>query len=362
MCSRWSLPGESPIGERAPSIVTARVATRPTGRGTACVPPGRRSVPDGGLPPRATGFTSRQELDDLMASVAGLGYSVEPLEVSGALADVAGVLGAMRPDLVFNLAEGWSGPWRQSVLPELYEELGLPYTGSGPAALALALDKHRTKLTLHQAGLPTPPSVFLTPFLPPDAAMTALSGLPFPVIVKPNFESCSKGITDNSLAHTAKEATMPATAAAGGVFDYDLRGWPSTHWACGTWPEPTSASLRTAACTCWRSTDSPGSPSTAPPTSLRPGGPRPPPRHGRRHHRLSPHPLRRLTERQPATPRPGGSSARDGGGIPPASPPPSVSQPSNWPAPPGASGGTNAGSSSPSTPASDHADELPRYS
>ncbi|KQV17125.1 hypothetical protein ASE03_25575 [Kitasatospora sp. Root187] len=207
-----------------------------------------------------------------MASVAGLGYSVEPLEVSGALADVAGLLGAMRPDLVFNLAEGWSGPWRQSVLPELYEELGLPYTGSGPAALALALDKHRTKLTLHQAGLPTPPSVFLTPFLPPDAATTALSGLPFPVIVKPNFESCSKGITGNSLAHTAEEATdvaaallndypdgviaeeyipgrditvpylaaaggplavaettMPATAAAGGVFDYDLKQDP-TRW------------------------------------------------------------------------------------------------------------------------------------
>ncbi|MBB4944939.1 D-alanine-D-alanine ligase [Kitasatospora gansuensis] len=218
--------------------------------------------------PDQRGFTSRQELDDLLASVASLGHSVEALEVSGALAEVAGVLGANRPDLVFNLAEGWSGPWRQSAFPELYEELGLPYTGSGPGALALALDKHRTKVTLRQAGLPTPPSVFLTP----GAATTELSGLPYPVIVKPNFESCSKGITVNSLAHTPEEAatlaaallveypdgviaeeyvpgrditvpylaaaggplpvaetTMPTTAAAGGTFDYDLKQDP-TRW------------------------------------------------------------------------------------------------------------------------------------
>ncbi|MGW0391834.1 D-alanine--D-alanine ligase family protein [Streptomyces sp. NPDC003042] len=172
----------------------------------------------------------------------------------------------MRPDLVFNLAEGWSGPWRQSVFPELYEELGLPYTGSGPAALALALDKHRTKAVLRQAGLPTPLSVFLDPGSPD----TGLGALPYPVIVKPNFESCSKGITGDCLARTADEAagvaaallieypdgvlaeeyipgrditvpyltaaggplpvaetTMPATAAAGGVFGYDLKQDPA---------------------------------------------------------------------------------------------------------------------------------------
>ncbi|MFD9303463.1 hypothetical protein ACFWCB_12570 [Streptomyces sp. NPDC060048] len=212
------------------------------------------------------GFTARAELEDLVASVARLGHTAEPLEVSGPLEDVARALGEMRPDLVFNLAEGWSGPWRQSAFPELYERLGLPYTGSGPQGLALALDKYRTKLVLREAGVPTPAAVFLTP----GAAPAGLDALSFPVIVKPNFESCSKGITGTSLAHTAREAadlatallkeypdgalveeyvpgrditvpyltaaggplpvaetTMPATATDGGVFDYDLKQDPA---------------------------------------------------------------------------------------------------------------------------------------
>ncbi|MEJ8646079.1 hypothetical protein WKI68_42320 [Streptomyces sp. MS1.HAVA.3] len=267
-----------------------------------------------------------------MASMARLGHTAEPLEVSGPLEDVARALGELRPDLVFNLAEGWSGPWRQSAFPELYERLGLPYTGSGPQALALALDKYRTKLVLREAGVPTPPAVFLTP----GAPAAGLGALSFPVIVKPNFESCSKGITSTSLAHTAQEAadlaaallkeypdgvlaeeyvpgrditvpyltaaggplpvaetTMPATATDGGIFDYDLkqdparwqhlkvpppsprpsparhatsRAWPSTRWAFGTWPEPTSASTPTGPSTSWRSTACQAFPATAPPT------------------------------------------------------------------------------------------------
>ncbi|MFD6968250.1 hypothetical protein [Streptomyces sp. NPDC059949] len=235
----------------------------------------------GGLAQR--GFTSRTELEDLMASMVRLGHTAEPLEVSGPLEDVARALGEMRPDLVFNLAEGWSGPWRQSAFPELYERLGLPYTGSGPQALALALDKYRTKLVLCEADVPTPHAVFLTPG--GVATPAGLGALSYPVIVKPNFESCSKGITSTSLAHTAQEAadlaaallkeypdgvlaeeyvpgrditvpyltagggplpvaetTMPATATDGGVFDYDLKQDPA-RWQHLKVPAPISETL-----------------------------------------------------------------------------------------------------------------------
>src|SRR5213082_3114594 len=42
------------------------------------------------------------------------------------------------------------------------EWLGIPYTGSGVLASALAMDKLRTKLLWHAEGLPTPPYAVLT--------------------------------------------------------------------------------------------------------------------------------------------------------------------------------------------------------
>ncbi|MEU3063356.1 D-alanine--D-alanine ligase family protein [Streptomyces subrutilus] len=212
------------------------------------------------------GFTSGAEVDELLESMGLLGHHPVPVEVGGTLDETLDLLRTARPDLVFNLAEGWVGPWRQSFHPALYERLGLPYTGSGPAALGLALDKHLTKLVLSARHIPTPGWAFAD-----DAAdLPPLEHLRYPVIVKPNFESCSKGIGPHSLADTARtarallletlrdyphgvlveeyvpgrditvpyftaaggaltpaETTMPATRAPGGLFDYTLKQDPA---------------------------------------------------------------------------------------------------------------------------------------
>src|SRR5579884_1702537 len=60
------------------------------------------------------------------------------------------------PDAVFNLFEGLAThTGTEATLVGLLEWLGVPCTGSPSAALALALDKLRTKHLLHGAGLPT---------------------------------------------------------------------------------------------------------------------------------------------------------------------------------------------------------------
>src|SRR2546429_178329 len=46
------------------------------------------------------------------------------------------------PDLVFNIAEGHGvGRSREARVPAVCEMLGIPYTGSDPLTLAVALDK-----------------------------------------------------------------------------------------------------------------------------------------------------------------------------------------------------------------------------
>src|SRR5436190_14916833 len=60
-----------------------------------------------------------------------------------------------RPDIVFNMAEGFRGVNREAHVPAICEFFGIPYSGSDPFSLTLCLDKARTKETLAFHGVPT---------------------------------------------------------------------------------------------------------------------------------------------------------------------------------------------------------------
>jgi D-alanine-D-alanine ligase len=72
------------------------------------------------------------------------------------------------------------------------EWLGIPYTGSGVLACALAMDKVRTKLLWQAGGIPTPPHELL------DARadlMAVAARLGMPLMVKPVNEGSSIGMS-----------------------------------------------------------------------------------------------------------------------------------------------------------------------
>jgi D-alanine-D-alanine ligase len=70
----------------------------------------------------------------------------------------------------------------------------MPYTGSDAYVLALTLDKQLTKLVLAQHGVPTPRWQYVE-----EPHLLQVNALRYPVIVKPNFEGSSKGITQDSV-------------------------------------------------------------------------------------------------------------------------------------------------------------------
>lgn len=72
------------------------------------------------------------------------------------------------------------------------EYLGIPYTGSGVMASALAMDKWRTKLLWRATGLPTP-AYELVNVLTDPAGLAARLGLP--LMVKPAREGSSIGMS-----------------------------------------------------------------------------------------------------------------------------------------------------------------------
>jgi D-alanine-D-alanine ligase len=72
------------------------------------------------------------------------------------------------------------------------ELMGLPYTGSGVMASALAMDKWRTKLLWQAAGISTPRHVLLNAQSDFDAVVEALG---LPLIVKPSREGSTIGLS-----------------------------------------------------------------------------------------------------------------------------------------------------------------------
>ena len=83
------------------------------------------------------------------------------------------------------------------------EWLGIPYTGSGILASALAMDKLRTKLLWHAEGLPTPPYEVLRK----ESELKAVAKrLGTPLFVKPAAEGSSVGMSKVRSAAALDEA------------------------------------------------------------------------------------------------------------------------------------------------------------
>jgi D-alanine-D-alanine ligase len=101
-----------------------------------------------------------------------------------------------KPDIVFNIAEGFHGVNREAQVPAICEFYGIPYSGSDPFTLSLCLDKARTKETLTFHGIPTPRFCVVSAL---DDLSSKTAGLRFPLFVKPLHEGSSKGITDGNF-------------------------------------------------------------------------------------------------------------------------------------------------------------------
>lgn len=141
-------------------------------------------------------FDAPETIEGLAATLRSLGHTVEKLEVGGPVSHLVARLDALSPDLVVNLAEGKRGRFREGFYPGLFEQMGLPYTGSDAYTCTLTLDKHLTKLALLERGLPVPPWLFVTRS---EQLAEAVANLKFPLIVKPNFEGSSKGVSQDSV-------------------------------------------------------------------------------------------------------------------------------------------------------------------
>ncbi|OGX15074.1 MAG: hypothetical protein A2166_06570 [Omnitrophica WOR_2 bacterium RBG_13_41_10] len=139
-------------------------------------------------------FDSPDTISAIIGALEKKGHTVEPINVK--TTNLFSYFKNNRVDMVFNIAEGKNGKFREAELPAVLDYLNIPYTGSNPFALGIALNKGLTKKILKSEDIPTPSfQIFkkLNAELDPS--------LKFPLIVKPNLEGSSKGISVSSVVH-----------------------------------------------------------------------------------------------------------------------------------------------------------------
>jgi D-alanine-D-alanine ligase len=138
------------------------------------------------------------------AIAAGLGRAGHAVIESDIMPDDVSALDRDDFDVVFIAMHGAFG--ESGEVQALCEERGLLYTGSGPVASRMAMDKVQSKQCFVQGKLETPAWVLATPEDAQAARNTAIAELGLPVVVKPVDGGSSVDVTITGDAEGVVEA------------------------------------------------------------------------------------------------------------------------------------------------------------
>ena len=120
-----------------------------------------------------------------------VGYKVSRVDMDR---NVAQVLTALRPDVVFNALHGVPG--EDGSVQGMLDLMGIKYTHSGMVTSVIAIDKELTKQRLVPAGIPMPKGTMVD-----SESLFSADPLPRPYVLKPVNEGSSVGVaivTENS--------------------------------------------------------------------------------------------------------------------------------------------------------------------
>ena len=148
----------------------------------------------------------REEVIAIEESLREAGFNPYVLSVDHFSRDLVYTLLKIGPKFVFNLCEEINGKSElEMCVAGFLDMMNIPYTGSGPFALGLALHKYRVKQLLRACGVPAARGYLLRIGEKPSPATTR-----FPVIVKPAHEDASLGINSKSVCYDLAQAGKQA--------------------------------------------------------------------------------------------------------------------------------------------------------
>jgi D-alanine-D-alanine ligase len=149
-------------------------------------------------------------------ALSRLGHEVVAIDAGQ---DLVVQLHECRPDAAFVALHGGDG--EDGTVQGLLEAIGVPYTGSGPAACMRCTDKALAKYLMREAGIPTPDFTAIKESAIKELGVAAALGdiadkLGFPLVVKPASQGSALGV---KFARSSEE--LPGAIV--GALSYDRK-------------------------------------------------------------------------------------------------------------------------------------------
>jgi D-alanine-D-alanine ligase len=160
--------------------------------------------------------SSRRVLKGAQSEIAAVSDARNAIVGSNKLASVDSIVGSsngLRPDVVLIALHGKYG--EDGTVQGMLDLLGIPYTGSGVLASALAMDKSMTKKVLAADGIPVPESVDFTVVKGEwdrTGVADAVARVGYPVMVKPSRQGSTIGMTKVNAPAELNDAIKQASA------------------------------------------------------------------------------------------------------------------------------------------------------
>lgn len=150
---------------------------------------------------------SRASAVQVIKALDELGHAVTAIDVNKNVADLLARLDP-RPDIVFNALHGQGG--EDGRIQSILELLRIPFTHSGVAASAIAMNKSLTKTLLRAHGIQSPEGLVVE-----RADLLSGHPLPPPYVVKPLSEGSSIGVQIVDAAMSVGRLTQAVSQARG---------------------------------------------------------------------------------------------------------------------------------------------------
>lgn len=144
---------------------------------------------------------TRKSVEEICNLLNECGYMCEILGGVNQLIEAYNTKIDLTQCIIINMSDGLIQPYSRIQVPMLCEMLNVNYSGSPIFSVALMNNKHYSKLAVHELNINTPTGIVLNTQMNPQLSLQYVTLPSFPLIVKPNTEGSSLGISESSVCY-----------------------------------------------------------------------------------------------------------------------------------------------------------------